>query len=701
MSDRRNRLARETSPYLLQHADNPVHWHPWDDEALGLARESQRPILLSVGYSACHWCHVMAHESFEDPEVARVMNEHFVNVKVDREERPDLDKVYQLAHQLLTGQPGGWPLTMFLDPDTLVPFFGGTYFPKTPRYQLPGFVDLMLRVSEVFAERRPELTAQGAKVSEVLASLDTGAATAAGMADRDLLAAARDALAARYDPTDGGFGSAPKFPMPTTLERLMLGWASGHARGEADGAALDMVMQTLTKMARGGIHDHLGGGFYRYSTDARWMIPHFEKMLYDNALLLSVYSDALGVGPDPLFEEAAAGIAEWMLREMHHPGGGFYAALDADSDGEEGAYYVWRRDQVRRLLDEDEYLVVETLYGLDKPANFEGKWNLHRYDAWRSVVSRLSLQPEQAAALLGSARGKLLAAREHRPRPARDEKILTGWNGLAIGALAKAAARLGRRSWLEAAMEAADFLRREAFVEGVLHATWQTAPGGGAGRARFAGYLDDHAYLLDGLAALLESHWRDEDARFARTLADLLLERFEDPGAGGFFFTAHGHERLIQRPKPTADDALPPGNAIAARALLKLGHLFGETRYLDSANRAIDWARGPMEQQPAAHAALLSALEARLEPAEQILVRGPADELAPWLVVARRGYHPWRASYGLAYESAGVLPPYLPKPASGDPAASKVRAYRCEGLTCGLPIESLQAFETALQRNAT
>jgi hypothetical protein len=696
-----NRLAQETSPYLLQHADNPVDWHPWDHRALELARQNQQPILLSVGYSACHWCHVMAHESFEDPDVALVMNEQFVNIKVDREERPDLDRVYQLAHQLLTQQPGGWPLTMFLDPDTLVPFFGGTYFPRTPRFQLPGFVDLLSRISEVFGSRRDELTAQGAKVSEVLQSLNASEPPGARLADQALLATASEQLAAQYDPADGGFGTAPKFPMPGTLDWLLRRWAASRRQGEADRQALDMVMTTLTRMARGGIHDHLGGGFCRYATDARWMIPHFEKMLYDNGQLLALYSDALAVGPDALFEQAATGVAHWLLREMCHPQGAFYAALDADSEGEEGKYYLWSRDQVKRLLCEEEYLVVETLYGLDKPANFEGRWNLHRYDAWPSVVSRLSLEADQAEALLSSARAKLLAQRDARPRPARDDKILTGWNGLAITGLAKAAARLGRREWLEAAQRTADFLRERVLVDGVLHATWNdsrdeaAAPGEG-GRVRFPAYLDDHAFLLQGLLTLLSVEWRDQDAAFARQLADILLQRFEDTEAGGFYFTAHDHEHLIYRPKPTLDDAMPPGNGIAALALLDLGHLFAEQRYLAAANRTIDWARGMMEQQPAGHCSMLAALEASREPAEQIIVRGPRDALPPWLETARRGYLPRRKVYGLPY-GAEVVPPYLPQLVSAESAA-KVVAYRCEGFSCSLPLESIEELAEVLEQ---
>ncbi|MXW49863.1 MAG: thioredoxin domain-containing protein, partial [Gammaproteobacteria bacterium] len=403
-----NRLAAETSPYLRQHADNPVHWQPWDDQALGEARESGKPILLSIGYSSCHWCHVMAHESFEDAGTAQVMNERFVNIKVDREERPDLDKVYQTAHQVLTQRPGGWPLTVFLDPESLAPFFAGTYFPKTPRYQMPSFIDLMLRIDETFRSKREALTEQNGKLLKLMRQLDLQAPEeGASVSDEALLANAWQQLHEQYDQQEGGFGRAPKFPMPATLDRVLRHWAYTQRAGKRERQALDVVMTTLTKMARGGIYDHVGGGFCRYATDRAWMIPHFEKMLYDNGLLLSLYADALTIGPDPLFQGAVRETTGWLLREMRHPGGAFFAALDADSEGEEGKFYLWRRERIKRLLNEDEYLVVATLYGIDKPANFERHWNLHRRDAWRSVVERLSLEPDRAVALLASAKEKL------------------------------------------------------------------------------------------------------------------------------------------------------------------------------------------------------------------------------------------------------------------------------------------------------
>ena len=666
-----------------------MDWHPWGEAALALARAEDKPILLSVGYSACHWCHVMAHESFEHDATAAVMNRLFVNVKVDREERPDIDKIYQTAFNILTRKTGGWPLTMFLDPQTLLPFFGGTYFPRTPRFNLPGFADLLLNVAEAFKEKRGELDAQGKRLAGALAGLTPTAVESKGMEDRALLGQAVEQLAASFDAVEGGFGGAPKFPMPGTIARLLRHWAHSQRDGAAERRALDMALTTLTKIARGGIHDHIGGGFCRYATDRQWAVPHFEKMLYDNGALLGLYADALALGPDPLFEDAAHGTATWLMREMQHPEGGYFSSLDADSEGEEGKFYVWRKDVVKRLLTADEYLVVETLYGLDKPANFEGRWNLVRRDAWRSVVQRLSLDPEDAAALLAAAKAKLFAERERRVPPGKDDKVLTAWNGLAIRGMAKAAARLGEPAWLASAQRAADFARERLWDGERLSATWR------AGVAKHPAYLDDYANLLDGLLALLEVAWRDVDIAFAKALAEALLDHFQDADAGGFFFTAHDHETLIHRPKPTLDDAMPPGNGVAAGALTGLGHLLGEPRYLDAAATTLQALRGAMEQYPAGHCTLLGAVEAEVHPPEQIIVRGPAELLEPWLSAARGGYRPWRSVYGIPYADAGLVPSYLPRLVSAEKQA-QVTAFVCTGLSCSAPIDTLAEFERAV-----
>ncbi len=718
-----NRLAAETSLYLLQHADNPVDWHPWDETALAAARRSGKPILLSVGYSSCHWCHVMAHESFADLATAQVMNERFVNIKVDREERPDLDKVYQTAHQLLTRQSGGWPLTMFLEPETLAPFFGGTYFPKTPRHQLPSFIDLLLRVHQTFHKNRDALDQQNRRLIHFMQQLNPKAPSkGAALDDRTLLAKAQEELRAQYDPQEGGFGRAPKFPMPATLDRVLRHWAySGRSSNKKDRAALDMLMTSLTKMARGGIYDHLGGGFCRYATDRAWMVPHFEKMLYDNGQLLSLYADTLAIGPDALFEGAVRETIGWLLREMRHPEGGFFSALDADSEGQEGKFHLWRRERVKRLLTDDEYLVMETLYGLDKPANFEGQWNLYRRDAWRSVVERLFLDPEQAAALLASAKAKLFQERAKRPRPGLDDKVLTSWNALAIKGLAKAAVVLDQPAWLEAAEAAMDFVRAQLWRDGELIATWKE------GVAKHTAYLDDYANLLDALVTLLQIRWRDEDAIFARELADGALEHFMDEDTGGFFFTAHHHEKLISRPKPSSDGAQPPGNGVIALAFQRLGHLFGNAAYLDAADRTLAWARGMMESHPMGHCCLLTALEEQVHAPELVIMRGEDEGLHEWRQALVEGFRPWQQVYSIPF-TARVIPPYLPRtspftgprlvstrgkplPANRSPHAARLEpvdatippprnprttAYICSHSSCSLPIDSLEELKSKL-----
>ena len=683
-----NRLAEETSPYLRQHAENPVDWYPWSDAALARARDEDKPILLSVGYSACHWCHVMAHESFEDSDTAEVMNRHFVNIKVDREERPDLDKVYQLAHQLLTQRAGGWPLTVFLDPHTLLPFFAGTYFPRTPRFNLPGFADLLLRIDQVYRTQRDALGEQGEKLSQALSRLAPTGIDSQGLEDAKLLETARDQLAARFDAAEGGFGPAPKFPMPSLIERMLRHWAYSDRAGKRDGDALDMAMTTLTRIARGGIYDHVGGGFCRYATDRHWEIPHFEKMLYDNGALLALYADALALGDDPLFEVAVRETAGWVMRDMQHPEGGYFSALDADSEGEEGKYYVWRRDAVKRLLTPDEYLLVATLYGLDKPANFEGKWNFRRRDALRSVLDRIGVEPSAGEKLLASAKSKLLAERDTRVPPAKDDKVLTAWNGLAIRGMAKAAVSLGEPEWLRSAQRAADFVRDNLWDGERLTATWRD------GVAKYAGYLDDYANMLEGLTELLSAEWRDDDAAFAKALADSMIRQFYDTDEGGFFFTAHGHETLIHRPKPTLDESMPPGNGTAACGLTALGHLFADTRYLDAADGTLQALRGAVEQYPAGHCTLLSAVEASAHAPEQIIVRGPVDALGAWLDIAREGYRPWRRVYGVPHECAEV-PDYLPPPDDGDDR-SPLTAFVCRGLQCSPPIDSLDEFRQAV-----
>ncbi|MEX0824211.1 MAG: thioredoxin domain-containing protein, partial [Woeseia sp.] len=601
-ANRQNRLAAESSPYLLQHADNPVDWHPWDDEALALARKTDKPILLSVGYSACHWCHVMAHESFEDDATAELMNRLFINIKVDREERPDLDKIYQLAHQLLTQRPGGWPLTMFINPADQRPFFGGTYFPKDARYGMPAFVELLQRVAEYYAEHRDEVQRQGQQLQDIFTRLVPQGSDAAVL-NAAPIAGGRQRIGGQFDREYGGVGGAPKFPHPATLDRLLRHWRASASGDDADVEALFMVSLTLTRMAEGGIYDHLGGGFCRYAVDRGWQIPHFEKMLYDNGPLLALYAQAALATGEPLFERVANETADWLLADMRSPEGGFYAARDADSEGEEGRYYAWTPNDVRAVLEPRQYDVFASHFGLDTEANFEHRWHLTVHESLDDIARNLPASVDDVRSLVDDARKRLLSVRQTRVAPARDEKQLTAWNGLAIRGLAIAGRTLQRPDLVDAAHGAADFIRTHLVQDGRLLASYKD------GNARFPAYLDDHAFMLDALLELLQSGWRGDHLRFAVSLADLLLDHFLDEAEGGFWFTADDHETLMHRPKPLADEAVPSGAGIAAFSLQRLGFLLGEARYLDAAERTLGNAWQAIEQHPHAHVSLLTALE--------------------------------------------------------------------------------------------
>ena len=507
----RNHLAEETSPYLLQHADNPVEWYPWGETALARAKQENKPILLSIGYSACHWCHVMAHESFEDPGTAALMNQLFINIKVDREERPDLDKIYQVAQQMLTHGSGGWPLTMFLAPEKQQPFFGGTYFPKDARYGMPAFGDLLRRVAQYYREQGAEIAAQSEQLQAAFISLVPQPAQAA-ILDESPLLEARAALERSFDADFGGFSRAPKFPHPNSIERCMRQWYRTSAQVSPDLRALYMGTLTLTRMAEGGLYDQLGGGFARYSVDGAWMIPHFEKMLYDNAQLLGEYSRAHLATGEALFARIANETADWALRDMHSPEGGFYSSLDADSQGHEGKFYVWAAGEIQALLTPREYAAFSPRFGLERAPNFEGEWHLHTFASVDSIAESLEESPETVNALIDSARAKLLKARSLRIWPARDEKILTAWNALMIKGLAIAARVLQRPDLAEAASAAVDFVRRHLWRDGRLLATYKD------GRAHLPAYLDDYAFLADALLELLQTRWRSSDLDFARQL---------------------------------------------------------------------------------------------------------------------------------------------------------------------------------------
>jgi uncharacterized protein YyaL (SSP411 family) len=671
-----NRLSQESSPYLLQHADNPVDWYPWGAEAFEAAKSSGKPVLLSVGYSACHWCHVMAHESFEDPQIAAVMNRLFINVKVDREERPDIDKIYQTAHQLLTQRGGGWPLTMFLDGENQRPFFGGTYFPNEARHGMPAFPDMLEKIAVYYDEQRSDVRSQSEQLLGVFKRLEPAASDDAQLMDAEPLQKARETFERTFDREFGGFGSAPKFPHPTTIDRLLRHWRATANDTAPDLEALFMSTLTLTRMADGGLFDHVGGGFCRYSVDRYWQIPHFEKMLYDNGPLLALYAQAALATGDEHFTATANATADWMLADMQADNGGFFSTRDADSEGEEGLYYLWTPDQVQALLGK-EYDVFAKRFGLDQDANFEGQWHL-------TVRSAVADSDDEES--IARSKQKLLAERMTRVAPARDEKQLTAWNALAIRGLAIAGRSLNRPELTDAAIRASDFIIQNLLIDERLFASYKD------GAARFPAYLDDHAFLLDALLELLQSSWQSRHLTFAVQLAELLLLHFEDSDQGGFFFTADDQEALIHRPKPFADEAVPSGNGIAAYALQRLGFLLGETRYLAAAERTLRASWTALQEYPHGHVSLLTALEEYLHHPEIIVIRGQRDDIARWRDSAQQLYAPRRMIIAIEGTEAN-LPGALADRKAVD---GETIAYKCVGTHCEMPITSWKSLAKQL-----
>jgi len=673
-----NRLAGEASPYLLQHADNPVDWHPWGEAAFALAREQNKPILLSIGYSACHWCHVMAHESFEDEATGQLMNALFINIKVDREERPDIDQVYQTAHQLLAQRSGGWPLTVFLTPDG-VPFLSGTYFPKTQRYGLPSFKDLLEYVSKAYAQQGEEIARQNEQLLAGLASTLPRAAADEDTLSEGVIAEAVRHLDAHFDSRHGGFGNAPKFPHPTDLMLLL----RVHAR-EGAPRPRAMVLTTLNRMAAGGIFDHLGGGFFRYSVDAEWNIPHFEKMLYDNGPLLRLYTEAFALTGEAQYQAVAEHTADWLMREMQSPEGGFYSTQDADSEGVEGKFYVWSPREVEALLSAEEYAVAARHFGINRGANFEAThWHLHEAEPLWQVAKSLNLDHDTCVARLQAARSKLLAARNTRIKPGLDDKILTAWNALAIEALARGAAVFRREDWLSSARRALDFIRNTLWSNNRLYA------GAKGERVSGQGFLDDYAFLLAALIELMQVDFRREDLTFAKAIGDALLTHFEDPAEGGFFFTSHDHEKLIHRPKPGLDHALPAGNATAAFALQRLFALTGEARYLDAATRTLCLFHSQLQHHSAGYSMMTIALMEHGRPPQTVILRGKPEAIDTWHSALARRFLPEAQLLCLGDQRG--LPPVIDKPLTPSPAA-----WLCQGTQCQPPLTDLTALEAVL-----
>ena len=609
-----NHLIHETSPYLLQHAHNPVDWRPWGEEALQKARTENKPILLSVGYSACHWCHVMEHESFENEEIAALMNELFVNIKVDREERPDLDEIYMNAVQLLTGR-GGWPMTVFLTPEGK-PFYGGTYFPPEDRYGVPGFPRVLKAVAQAYQERPQEIEKNVAQIVGALNRLGDFKETQRPFA-RDAIGKSAEQLSQAYDPEYGGLGQAPKFPNAGVFELFLRHYQSSKER-----RFLEMLTHTLISMAQGGIYDHLGGGFHRYSVDAKWLVPHFEKMLYDNAQLLRSYADVFRLTQEPLFKRVAEETTEYLLREMLHPEGGFYSTQDADSEGEEGKFFVWTPDEIKQLLGEEVGEIFCRVYDVSDVGNFERRNILHPILTLEQSAKFFRREPREIERIVAEARQRLFQEREKRVKPFRDEKILVSWNGLMLSGLAEAMDVSPNPLYLKAAEKTVNFIFTRMRRDGLLLHTYKD------GQAKFPGYLDDYAFLGVGLLDLYEATLDRSLLERAGQIAEAMIREFWDEIDGGFFYTGKSHEQLISRTKPAFDSSVPSGNSLATQLLLRLYHYTGKEDYLKRAEKVLRLYYDAMEKQPFGFAHMLSALDFYLEKPKEIVLVGKREEAA-------------------------------------------------------------------------
>ncbi|MFW6184027.1 MAG: thioredoxin domain-containing protein [Chloroflexota bacterium] len=674
-----NRLAQESSPYLLQHADNPVDWYPWSDEALEKARAENKPILLSIGYAACHWCHVMAHESFEDDDTAAIMNEHFVNVKVDREERPDLDSIYMSAVVTMTGQ-GGWPMTVFLTPEGH-PFYGGTYYPPVPRFGMPSFRQVLQSVARAWETQQDEIIENAGQVSEHLGQR-LGLMGQQSDLQPQVFDHALQALRQSYDEAYGGWGDAPKFPQAMTIEFLL------RMAVQRDGEGQEMAAHTLEMMARGGMYDHLGGGFARYSTDSKWLVPHFEKMLYDNALLARAYLHGWQVTGRERFRQLVEETLDWVVREMRHEDGGFYSSLDADSEGEEGKFYVWNPGQIREVLPDDDADLFMSYYDVSEGGNWEGKSILNTPRDMADVANELGVDVAQAEERLAVARQKLYERRSERVWPGRDEKVLTAWNGLMMAAFAEAGRVLDCDDYVQVARENAHFLYETLRGEdGRLLRTWKAGSEG-----RYNGYLEDYAYLGDGLLTLYQTTFEEQWFAWAEELAQMMLDHFRDEQGGGFYDTSDDHEALIHRPKDVQDNAVPSGNAMAATVLLTLGLFTGKGRYWDVAEQAVAAMSGAMAQYPTGFAQWLTAATFILGDPREVAIIGDAEDedVRALLDVAYDSYRPLQV---VAVGRDGDAVPLLKDRAQLDGRAT---AYVCRHFVCRRPVAEPAALQEQL-----
>ena len=678
-----NRLIHESSPYLRQHAHNPVDWHPWSDETLAKARAENKPILLSIGYSACHWCHVMEHESFENPETAALMNTHFINIKVDREERPDLDQIYQTAFQLFHRRGGGWPLTMFLTPE-LAPFFAGTYFPPQDRYNLPGFPRVLESVADAYRTQHDQVQKTAQQITHVLGQI-RGPRGADKPLSLDSVAQAVDLFSRLFDPVYGGLGGAPKFPASMALTLCLHHYHATHDR-----TALEMVTRTLSRMADGGIYDQLGGGFHRYSVDERWLVPHFEKMLYDNALLTRLYLDTHLVTQDERYARVAKCTINYTLRELLHPGGGFYAAQDADSEGEEGKFFVWTVDEVLECLGDADGRLFCRAFDVTAAGNFEHKNILHVSLPGEALAQEFQLTPEEIAQRLEQGKARLLARRELRVKPMRDEKILMGWNGLMLSALAEAIKIFGIDAHRAAAVMTADFLWDQMQRDGRLLHVWT------AGTAKLTAYLDDYAFLI---AAYLDLYEALQEPRFferAVLLTETMLDEYWDAGEGDFYFTSRHHERLISRPKSAQDQSIPSGAAVAVQTLLRLSVYTGRTEWWEMAERVLRRYHVEAEDNPHGMASMLIALDFALRRPVEIVIAGPPSAPGSRHLL-QQAHHVY-----LPNKIVCLLPPGEATPLAGAltqgraPIDGKPTAYVCRNFTCSAPISTPAELRQAL-----
>jgi uncharacterized protein YyaL (SSP411 family) len=681
-----NRLAGETSPYLLQHAHNPVDWYPWGEEALERSKREDRPILLSIGYSACHWCHVMERESFEDEAIARQMNEQFVCVKVDREERPDRDQIYMSAVQMMT-RHGGWPLTVFLTPD-LVPFYGGTYFPPEDRHQMPGFPTILNAVSEAYRTRPDEVRQSAGEILSELRRM-TAAPESSEAINAQLLENAYRGLARSYDPRHGGFGGAPKFPSSMSLDFLLRAW-----RRTGDARALEMVAHSCRQMAAGGLYDQLGGGFHRYSTDARWLVPHFEKMLYDHALLTRLYLHAHQATGEAFFRRVAEETLRYVGREMLDDSGAFYSTQDADSEGVEGKFFVWDREEVESLLGPEDARLFCAYFDVTEGGNFEERNILNVPRPAADVAREQRVTHERLAEAVERGRGILFTERERRVKPGRDEKVITAWNGLMLEAFAEAAAVLDREDYRETAERNAEFILETLVSDGLLLHVYKD------GRAKHVGFLDDYAFVVSGLVTLYETTGRLRWLEAASRLADKMVEEFWDEDGGGFFYNGASGEKLIVRNKDYFDNAIPSGNSVAAEALLRLSVLTGNEDYRRKAVNVLRLVRDAVERYPSAFGYALGAVDFYTSTPKEVVIV-PGDDAGQAARLTREVWGRYLPNKVVALASgedgAAELVPLLRERTA---VGGRATAYVCESYACLRPVNTPEELAAQLEGDA-